>query len=250
MATSIKVTSVDGNENFKTRTYSDANPNASNATLNQFARKIGSISTNTIVNVTRVDLDDITGAVAGPLKTFTWTTNYFAPAKFFKQDFICPETTSVDSAAANTVVTSATLSEGNANFALSTGETATFDATEGALMLTADDTKDVDLTFGDMVTIFNASSPGAKFAEIATSKFAEANYNLVLEYDASTGSIVFKNYAAATVKFAIDSSYPVGNFIGRWLYEEYNDDFPAGIEIVRMANAMVGTVEYFTTIDV
>ena len=52
------------------------------------------------------------------------------------------------------------------------------------------------------------------------------------------------------MKFAIDSAYPVGNFIGRWLYEEYNDDFPAGIEIERMANAMVGTVEYFTIIDV
>lgn len=248
MSTKILVTSVDGNQNFKSRTYTDANPNASNATLNQFARKIGSISTNTIVNVTRVDLDDITGAVAGPLKTFTWTTNYFAPTTLWKQNFMYPLNTNADNIQDGVSVTSATLDGTNAVFELSSGDTVTQLASNVALNIYVGSVS-IGITFGDFVTIFNATDSGATFAEILNQKLTDANYNFVVSYDSANSAYKFENYTESSINFSIATT-ALGGFVNRWLYEEYNGTYPTGISISRMSNPMSGTIQYILDIEI
>lgn len=246
MATSIQVTSLSTNNEFINKTYSDANPNASNYVLKTFAQKIGSLTNNSLVSVHRIDKEDITDAVQSPLKTYTWTANYFNSAKVWKQDWIYPSTVTVANATSGVSITSATIDGDNAVFELSDESTATYSASTIAFAITAGD-KTLSLTYGEMVTVANDSSPGAKFAELLTQKLATQDYNMVIEYDATNGAYIFKNYVESSVDFSILST-GAGNYVNRWLYEEYNGTYQTGFTITQNSGPRGAT--YMSTIDV
>ena len=246
MATSIQVTSVNTNDNFKTRTYTNANPEVSNGKLNQFARQIGSLSTNTIVSVERIDKDDITNALPPLKKTFTWTMNYFKPSTLWKQNFIYPLTTDADSASDGVSVTNAVIDGDNAVFTLSDGNTVTQSASTVALNI-AIDNKSMGITYGEFVTIFNADDSGGKFAEILNQHMQNLGLLVIAEYDSENNSYIFKDYANSTFSLSI-SNFGIGTFVDRWLYEEYNGTYPTGVSFTRTVNGMTQKTIYILSI--
>ena len=246
MATSIQVTSVNGSDKFKTRTYTDANPEVSNGKLNQFARQLGSLSTNTIVSVERIDKDDITSALPPLLKTFTWTTNYLKPSTLWKQNFIYPLTLNPDDAEDGVSVTNAVIDGNNAVFTLSDGNTVTQTASGVALAITIDG-ESVGITYGQFVTIFNADDPGGKFAELLSQRLKEIGLLVVVEYDSENNSYIFKDYVNSTFNLSI-GNFGINPFIVRWLYEEYNGTYPAGVSITRNENSMTQKTIYILNI--
>ena len=250
MNTSLKVTSINPNNKTITKTAAYANPKATNAQLNSFAQAVyGGLSNNSVDKVWRVDTTNITDAK--PPLVYTLTAPIFADVDFITPNIdawtrkVCPDAVAEDSfvsLAFDETDTSQVILTYTRNKAFSGTETTTqtFNATSAlsgnVAFQDGDNHSDVvEITYGDLITIFNSSNCVQTYFDVLNQKLSQkGNISVIYNPADSELSIVDSSAYNQKVSLIAYSRQDFGYFWLKELYDYFDGTYPQGVTFTRM----------------